>query len=68
MDRMKRLAVAVLAVAGLSGCASTGVADLARTDAAPVQAEESKVSRALPGYVSRGGYRMRRLAAVAATG
>ena len=46
-NKMKKLAAAVLAVAGLSGCTSMQVADLARTDAKPAQAEEAKVIRPL---------------------
>ena len=66
MEKMKKLAVAVFAVVGFSGCASTQVVDLARADAAPAQAVEQKVSRALPSYDNRGGYRIRRFASVAA--
>ncbi|MEK6244977.1 MAG: hypothetical protein AABM33_10810 [Pseudomonadota bacterium] len=66
MKKMKMLAVSVFAVVGFSGCASTQIADLARVDAAPAQAAEQKVSRALPSYGSMGGYRYRRFAAVAA--
>ena len=66
MENVKKLAVVVLAVAGFSGCTSLQVANLAREDAAPAQAAEQKVSRALPSYDSRGGYRLRRFAAVAA--
>ena len=33
MEKMKKVAFAVLAVIGMSGCASTQVADLARADA-----------------------------------
>ena len=68
MNKMKKLAVAIFAVAGLSGCASTRVAELARADAAaqpPVA--ERKVIRALPSYGSMGGYRYRRFAVVAAS-
>ncbi len=65
MNTMKKLAVAVLAVAALSGCSSMQVSDLARAGATPVQAEETKVSRPLPGYGYMGGYRYRRFAAVA---
>ena len=65
MEKMKKVAFAVLAVIGMSGCASTQVADLARADAEQAQAAEHKVSRALPSYGSMGGYRYRRLAAVA---
>lgn len=65
MDRFRKLAVAVVAVAGVSGCASMQVADLARPQGAPAQVEETKVSRPLSGYGNMGGYRYRRLAAVA---
>ena len=66
MDKMTKLAFAVLAVVGFSGCTSMQVADLAREGAAPAPAAEQKVSRALPSYDSRGGYRLRRFASVAA--
>lgn len=62
MTRMKKLAVAVLAVAGLSGCATNQVAGGSRPDAAPVA--EQQVLRSLPSYGSMGGYRYRRFAAV----
>ena len=65
-NKMKKLAAAVLAVAGLSGCTSMQVADLARTGAKPEQAEEAKVMRPLQSYGSMGGYRYRRFAAVPA--
>jgi hypothetical protein len=75
MNKLKKLAVAVLAVAGvamtgLAGCTSMQVADLARAEGAPVheetrQADETKVSRPLSGYGYMGGYRYRRFAAVA---
>jgi hypothetical protein len=64
MNKMKKLAVALLAVAGLSGCASTQVAELARPDPVPA-AEQPQVSRATQSYGSMGGYRYRRFAAVA---
>ncbi len=64
MNNMKKLAVAFLAVAGLSGCASTQIAELARHDPAPA-VEQPQVSRATPSYGSMGGYRYRRFAAVA---
>lgn len=69
MNKMKKLAFAVFAAVCMSGCASTQVAGLASPDATGVaQAQaEQKVSRALPSYGSRGGYRFRRFAAVAAT-
>jgi uncharacterized protein YceK len=62
MNNMKKLAVAVLAVAGLSGCATTRTADLAGVNAAP--AMEQQVSRPAPSYGSMGGYRYRRFVAV----
>ncbi len=62
MNNMKKLAVALLAVAGLAGCASTQVAELARHDPAP--AVEQQVSRPTQSYGSMGGYRYRRFAAV----
>jgi len=64
MNNMKKLAVAFLAVAGLSGCASTQIAELARQDPAPA-VEQPQVSRATASYGSMGGYRYRRFAAVA---
>lgn len=69
MEKMTKLAfavVAVFAVVGFSGCTSMQVAELAKADSAPAQAGEQKVSRALPSYDNKGGYRMRRFAAVAA--
>lgn len=66
MDKMTKLvfvASVVLAAAGFSGCTSMQVAELGRADAAPA---EQKVSRALPGYDNKGGYRMRRFTSVAA--
>ena len=68
MNNFKKLAVTVLAVAGLAGCASTQVAGPDCVDAAPAKTAEQSVSRALPSYGSMGGYRYRRLAAVAVTG
>lgn len=61
MNKLKKLAVAVLAVAGLSGCASTQVAGPDRGGAVP---DEQSVSRALSSYGTMGGYRYRRFAAV----
>ena len=71
MDKMKKLAFAVFAVVGMSGCANTPSAGLdsrdeAKAPAAATQAAGHKVSRALPSYGSMGGYRYRRFAAVAA--
>ena len=69
-NKTKKLALAVLAAAALSGCTSMQVADLSRgADAPPaVQADEGKVIRPLQSYGSRGGYRYRRFAAVAVAG
>jgi hypothetical protein len=64
MNKMKKLAVAVLAVAGLSGCASTRVAELAGADAAQSPVAEKKVLRAAPSYGRVGSYRMRRFVVV----
>lgn len=50
--------VAVLALAGLAGCASTQVAPGSDVQAA---AEPQQVSRPAPTYGSMGGYRYRRL-------
>lgn len=66
MKKMNKLAFAVFAVIGFSGCASTQVVELTRVDAAPAQLEGQKVIRALPSYGSMGGYRIRRFASVAA--
>ncbi|MFY9316744.1 MAG: hypothetical protein WAO95_14460 [Burkholderiales bacterium] len=61
MNRNKMLALAVLAVAGLSGCA-TARGDLAAADtAAPATAQVSKPAAS---YGSMGGYRYRRLVTV----
>ena len=68
MNKTKKVALAVLAAAALSGCTSMQVSELARADAAPAQVEEMKVSRPLPGYGQMGGYRYRRFAAVAVSG
>ena len=64
MNNTKKLAVAVLAVTALAGCASTQVAELARHDPAPA-VEQQQVSRPTQSYGSMGGYRYRRFAAVA---
>ena len=63
MNNTKKLAFAVLAVAALSGCASTRTADAARADGVPA-AEPQQVSRPAPSYGSMGGYRYRRLVTV----
>ena len=67
-NKTKKLALAVLAAAALSGCTSMQVADLARADAPPAaQADEGRVIRPLQSYGTRGGYRYRRFAAVTAS-
>ena len=66
MDSVKKLAFAVIAAIGLSGCASTQIAQLAGAEPAPAPVAEQKVLRALPSYGAWGGYRHRRFAAVAA--
>jgi len=60
MNASRKIAVAVIAVAALSGCASTRVAELASTEAAPAAATH-EVSRPAPSYGTMGGYRYRRL-------
>lgn len=60
--KMKKLAFAAVAVAGISGCASAPLADLSGTEAASVQVADKKVIRPLPNYGSYGGYRYRRFA------
>lgn len=66
MKKMNKLAFAVFAAIGISGCASNQVADRSEPGAAPVA--EQKVIRALPSYGSMGGYRYRRFAAVSTAG
>ena len=71
MNNTKKLAVALLAVAGLSGCASTRIAEMAQGQemrGQENQAPQKTVSRALPSYGSFGGYRYRRFASAAVTG
>ena len=68
MDKMKKLAFAVVAAIGVSGCASAPVADLSASGDEPAQAVEKKVSRVMPAYGNMGGYRYRRLVAVAVAG
>lgn len=63
MSTSKKIAVAAIAVAALSGCASTRVAELASTEAVPAAATR-EVSRPAPSYGSLGGYRYRRLVKV----
>jgi hypothetical protein len=60
MTNSKKWAVALLAVAGLSGCANTQVAPGSESQAA---AEPPQVSRPASTYGNMGGYRYRRLVA-----
>ena len=66
MNKVRKLAFAVVAVIGMSGCASTQIEQLAGAEPAPAPAAEHKVMRALPSYGAYGGYRYRRFAAAAA--
>ncbi len=66
MNNSKKIAVAAIALAALSGCASTRVAELASTEAAPAAAPR-EVSRPAPSYGTMGGYRYRRLVKVTVT-
>jgi uncharacterized protein YceK len=61
MNRNKMLVLAVLAAAGLSGCA-TARSDLAAAEAAAPAA--AQVSKPAASYGSMGGYRYRRLVTV----
>ncbi len=63
MNKMKKLAVAVLAAAGLSGCATTRTAEPVKSFAEPA-AEQQQVSRPTRSYGSLGGYRYRRFVTV----
>ena len=63
MNKMKKLAIAVLAVAGLSGCATVRTADPLAAGAMPAE----QVSRPMQSYGSMGGYRYRRFVAVSAS-
>ncbi len=66
MNKMKKLAFAVIAVAGMSGCASTRIAELAGANVPVANAVEPQVLRPVQSYGTMGGYRYRRFAAVAA--
>ena len=63
MNTMKKMTFAVLAVAALSGCATTRTADFTAANAMPVE----QVSKPVPSYGSMGGYRYRRFVAVSAS-
>ena len=65
MNKMSKLAFAVLMVCGMSGCASMRTVELAGADAVPTLAAELQVIRPLPSYGMMGGYRYRRFAAAA---
>jgi len=62
MNKTKKLLLAVLAAAGMSGCATTQVADGVSAPA-PQATSEPAVSRPV-GYGMFGGYRYRRLGSV----
>ena len=62
MNKTQKLAFVILAIAGLSGCATTRTMDLAGAGAMPEQ-----VSKPMPSYGSMGGYRYRRFVAVSAS-
>ena len=69
MNKMKKAAFALctgLALLGMSGCASTQIAEMAGAQPAPAPAAGVKVMRPLQSYGSMGGYRYRRFAVVAA--
>ncbi len=66
MNKTKKLAVAVAALAGLAGCSTTQVAVMARGDR-PMVTEPQQVSRPTQSYGNMGGYRYRRFAAAPAS-
>ena len=68
MNKTKKLAFAVIAVIGMSGCASTKIAELAGANAPLTNVVEPQVLRPMQSYGTMGGYRYRRFAAVAAAG
>jgi uncharacterized protein YceK len=61
MNNTKKLMLVLLAVAGMSGCATARTDLSAAESAAPAAAQ---VSRPTASYGSMGGYRYRRLVAV----
>jgi hypothetical protein len=62
MKKVNKFAVAVFALIGVSGCASTQVVDQAGAAAAPATVAEVQVLRPTQNYGSLGGYRYRRFA------
>jgi hypothetical protein len=65
-NRTKKLAISLIAAAGLSGCATMQDANV-NPESAPVAATEAgKVLRPLPSYGTYGGYRYRRFAVTGA--
>jgi len=61
MDTLKKLAVAVAAVAALAGCAAAPATDVAQQPEAQAQnAGPGNVLRPFAGYGYYGGYRYRR--------
>lgn len=67
MNKNRKWLFAVLAVCGMSGCASMRTAELSGADAVPAMAVELQVIRPLQSYGTLGGYRYRRFAAAAAS-
>jgi hypothetical protein len=61
MKKMNKFAVAVFALIGVSGCASTQVVEQTGA-AAPATVAEVQVLRPTQNYGSLGGYRYRRFA------
>jgi hypothetical protein len=69
MNQGKKLLVAVLAVAGLSGCASTQYAERKAASAQPPAADHAAPQVSRPAsYGTMGGYRYRRFTAVTVAG
>ena len=66
MNKNSKWLLAVLAVCGMSGCASMRTAELSGADAIPAMAADLQVIRPLQSYGTMGGYRYRRFAAVSA--
>jgi hypothetical protein len=62
MNKMKNLAVTVLAVAGMAGCASAPIADFPKAEVVPAPTAAVQVVRPFSGYGFYGGYRYRRYA------
>jgi hypothetical protein len=63
MNSTKKLVLAILAIAGLSGCATTRTETSVADGAAPAP-QATQYSRPAASYGSMGGYRYRRLTTV----